>query len=100
TIRGREAPHQLELTLDGRRVLLAHLGGDEDLVAVQANPPAPSDGIETRRLRIRVPVKAGRRELAGAFLGETSPRFETNRLQRFVRDFNPYDAEGAPHVRS
>jgi hypothetical protein len=99
-IRGLQAPHQLELTLDGRRILLAHLGGDEDLVAVQSNPTAASDGIETQRLRIRVFVKAGRRELASAFLGETSPRFETNRLQRFVRDFNPYDAEGAPHVQS
>jgi hypothetical protein len=99
-IRGLQAPHQLELTLDGRRILLAHLGGDEDLVAVQSNPTAASDGIEAGRLRIRVFVKAGRRELASAFLGETSPRFETNRLQRFVRDFNPYDAEGAPHVQS
>jgi hypothetical protein len=99
-IRGLQAPHQLELTLDGRRLLLAHLGGDDDLVAVQANPTAASDGIETTRLRIRVSVKAGRRELASAFLGETSPRLETNRLQRFVRDFNPYDAEGAPHVQS
>ena len=74
-------------------------GGDEDLVAVQANPTAASDGIETER-RLRVFVKSGRRQLGSAFLEETSPRLETNRLQRFVRDFNPYDAEGASHIQS
>jgi hypothetical protein len=99
-IRGLQAPHQLELTLDGARILMATMGGNDDLVAVQSNPTSASDAIEFKRLRIRVPVKAGRHEIAGAFLGETSPRFETNRLQRFVRDFNPYDAEGAPHVQS
>ena len=99
-IRGLQAAHQLELTLDGTRILLARVGGDEDLVAVQANPTTASDGIETQRLRLRLFVKAGRRQLGSAFLEETSPRLETNRLQRFVRDFNPYDAEGAAHVQS
>ncbi|MEP7305001.1 MAG: DUF1592 domain-containing protein [Acidobacteriota bacterium] len=99
-IRGLQTAHQLELTLDGKRILLAPIGGDEDLVAVQANPTAASDGIETERLRLRVFVKSGRRQLGSAFLEETSPRLETNRLQRFVRDFNPYDAEGAAHVQS
>jgi hypothetical protein len=99
-MRGLQAPHQLELTLDGSRILMATVGGNDDLVAVQANPTAASDAIELKRLRIRVPVKAGRHQIAIAFLGETSSRFETNRLQRFVRDFNPYDAEGAPHVQS
>jgi hypothetical protein len=99
-IRGLQAPHQLELTLDGKRILIATLGGNDDLVAVQKNPTAASDALEMQRLRIRLSVKAGRHEIESAFLGETSPRFETNRLQRFVRDFNPYDAEGAPHVQS
>jgi hypothetical protein len=99
-IRGLQLPHQLELTLDGTRILLAGIGGDQDLVTVQANPTAASDGIETQRLRVRMFVRAGRREIGSAFLAETSPRLETNRLQRFVRDFNPYDAEGAPHVQS
>ena len=99
-MRGLQAPHQLELALDGSRILMTSVGGNDDLVAVQKNPTAASDDIESQRLRIRVAVKAGRHQIESAFLGETSPRFETNRLQRFVRDFNPYDAEGAPHVKS
>ena len=53
------------------------------------------------RLRVRRVVKAGQRDVAAAFLDATPPLFETNRLQRFIRDFsNPFDAEGAPHVQS
>jgi mono/diheme cytochrome c family protein len=100
-MRGLEDPQELELTLDGGRLLLAKLGGPEDLVAVQKNPTEASDAIETTRLRIRTFVKAGTREIGAAFLEKPHPVLETNRLQRFLRDFaNPYDAEGAPHVQS
>jgi hypothetical protein len=99
-IRGLEEPHSLELTLDGERVMLASFGGADDLQAVQKNPTDASDAIESARLRARVTVKAGRREVGAAFLDFTSPHLETHRLQRFVRDFSPYDAEGAPHVQS
>ncbi len=99
-IRGLEDPHQLELTVDGQRILLAKIGGDEDLTALQTNPTAASDTLERDRLHVRVFVKAGQRDVAAAFLGETPAVFDTSRLQPFVRDFNPYDAEGAPHVQS
>src|SRR5690606_8727714 len=40
-------------------------------------------------------------EISAAFLDEVPPLLETNRLQRFIRDFSsPYDAEGSPHVQS
>jgi hypothetical protein len=99
-IRGLEEPHSLELMLDGDRLLLASFGGPEDLQAVQRNPTDASDALEAARLRTRVTVTAGRREVGAAFLDFTSPHLETHRLQRFVRDFSPYDAEGAPHVQS
>jgi len=99
-IRGLEDPHQLELTLDGRRILLSPLGGDEDLIALQANPTDASDALEADRLRVRAFVEAGQRDLTAAFLEETPSIFDTTRLQPFIRDFNPYDAEGAPHVQS
>jgi hypothetical protein len=100
-IRGLEDPQRLELTLDGERVHMAALGGDADLVAVQKNPTDTSNAIEATRLRVRLFAKAGQHDLAAAFLETTPPLFETNRLQRFIRDFaNPYDAEGAPHVQS
>ena len=99
-MRGLQDPHQVEITLDGRRILLATLGGDEDLVTLQKNPTATSDEIEAR-LHVRVHVKAGTRTVAAAFLEETPWTLETARLQPFIRDFNsPFAAEGAPHVQS
>jgi len=100
-MRGLEDPQEVELTVDGERILSASIGGDKDLIALQTNPTDTSDGIEATRLRVRRFVKAGQRDVAAAFIEKTSPTFETNRLQRFIRDFaNPFDAEGAPHVLS
>jgi hypothetical protein len=100
-IRGLEDPHELELTLDEEPILRALIGGDKDLIALQTNPTDTSDALEASRLRVRRAVKAGQRDVAAAFLDATPPLFETNRLQRFIRDFsNPFDAEGAPHVQS
>jgi hypothetical protein len=100
SIRGLEQPHTLEIALDGERIRLADLGGEKDLVPLQKNPSATSDRIEAERLRVRLSVKAGERDITAAFLDEVSPRLATIRLERFERDFNPYDAEGAPHVQS
>jgi hypothetical protein len=100
-MRGLEDPQEVELTLDGERILTASIGGEQDLVALQTNPTDTSDQIEATRLRVRWFVKAGQRDVAAAFIEKTSPAFETHRLQRFIRDFaNPFDAEGAPHVLS
>ena len=100
-IRGLEDPHDLELTLDEEPILRASIGGEKDLIALQTNPTDTSDALEASRLRVRRTVKAGQRDLVAAFLDATPALFETNRLQRFIRDFsNPFDAEGAPHVQS
>jgi mono/diheme cytochrome c family protein len=100
-MRGVHNRHQVELTLDGERVLLAEFGGPDDLVALQQNPTETSDAIETKRLRVRLFVKAGRHELVAAFQDEAPAIMATSRLQPFLRDFdNPYAADGAPHVQS
>ena len=100
-MRGLEDPQEVELTVDGERILSASVGGDQDLIALQTNPTDTSDNIEATRLRVRRFVRAGQRDVAAAFIEKTSPAFETHRLQRFIRDFaNPFDAEGAPHVLS
>jgi hypothetical protein len=100
-MRGLQDPHQVEITVDGKRVLLATIGGDDDLVRLQQNPTAASDEIEAKRLHVRVHVRAGARTITAAFLEETPWTLETVRLQPFVRDFsNPFAAEGAPHVQS
>ena len=100
-MRGLQDPHQVEIALDGARILLATIGGDEALVKLQKNPTATSDEIEATKLRVRVHVKAGTRTVTAAFLEETPWTLETARLQPFTRDFsNPFAAEGAPHVQT
>jgi hypothetical protein len=100
-MRGLEDQHQVEITVDGDRVLLATIGGSDDLVKLQQNPTTTSDDIEAKRLRVRVHVKAGTRTITAAFLEETPWTLESVRLQPFLRDFsNPFAAEGAPHVQS
>ena len=100
-MRGLQDPHQVEIAVDGERILLATIGGNDDLVKLQKNPTATSDDIEAKRLRVRVHVKAGTRTITAAFLEETPWTLETARLQPFLRDFsNPFAAEGAPHVQS
>jgi hypothetical protein len=100
TTRGLEQPHKVELAVDGQRVLLARIGGNEDLAALQKNTTDVSDAVENNRLRVRIFVKAGERDVAASFIEEVSARFATRRLQTFVRDFNTYDAEGSPHIKS
>jgi mono/diheme cytochrome c family protein len=100
TTRGLEQPHRMELSIDGERVLLATVGGNQDLAALQKHTTDVSDAIDANRLRIRVFVQAGERDVAAAFIEEVPARFATRRLQSFVRDFNTYDAEGAPHLKS
>ena len=57
---GLEWPHQLEITLDGERVFLAPVGGEEDNEMSDANFAAAAESID-ERLKIRVPVNAGPR---------------------------------------
>ena len=100
-MRGLQDPHRIEVTVDGDRILLATIGGDEDLVNLQKNPTATSDEIEAKRLHVRVPVKAGTHTITAAVIEEAPWTLETARLQPFVRDFsNPFAAEGAPHVQT
>ena len=100
-IRGLEYSHEVELSLDGARLLLATIGGRDDLVALQRNPTATSDAIETQRLRVRVRVLAGQRALVATLLDEAPANLQAARLQPFIRDFdNPFGAERAPHVQS
>jgi hypothetical protein len=100
-MRGLQDPHEIELTLDGERILLAKAGGPDDLVALQKNPTETSDAIEAKRLRLRLFVKAGQHDLTAAVVGEAPAFLATSRLQPFLRDFaNPFAAEGAMHVQS
>jgi len=96
-IRGLEHPHQVEITVDGERVFLGTVGGPPDVVG-EGSITDRSDAIDAR-LTARVPVKAGQRLVAAAFIQKTGAG--TNRLRPFVRsNAGTYDATGRPHVES
>jgi len=97
TMRGLEQPHQLEISVDGVRIHLAGFGGDKDVTASSANPTLTGDEID-ERFTVRVPLKAGRRSIAVAFLEKTSA-YNTRRLQSYVRSSaDTIDFSGFPHI--
>ena len=99
SIRGLEYEHQLEVTIDGARVLLAPVGGANDYVESSVNATNVVNSLD-RRLQARVIVKAGQRAVGAAFL-RRPPVFGGSRLQPFLRTtLMAGDHLGLPHVES
>jgi mono/diheme cytochrome c family protein len=66
-MRGMEDPHQIEVSLDGTRLLLVEAGGHEDFVRMAQNPGTFGAELD-QRLTVRLPVKAGVHSIAAATL--------------------------------
>ena len=98
-IRGLEHPSQIEIAVDGKRVFLGSVGGEDDLKALFENPAPNSDRIDAR-LQVTVPIKAGPRDITAAFL-EKPPAGNSLHLQSFRRSSaDPLDFTGWPHLAS
>jgi mono/diheme cytochrome c family protein len=95
-VTGLEFAHQLEVTIDGTRVLLAPVGGEEDNRLSDANQALAADRIDAR-LRTRVAVKAGPRSIGVAFLRRTSAESDEP-LQPFTRDLDLQNMNGIPLI--
>ena len=96
-VRGLEYEHQLEYTVDGARVHLSKVGGEEDFKANLKNMTKAGDDVEARA-HIRVPLKAGPHVIAAAFL-ERTDAINPLRLQPFIRSSNDtLDTIGHPHL--
>jgi mono/diheme cytochrome c family protein len=97
TMRGLEYPHQLEISVDGERVHVAPFGGDKEIAASSDNPTTTGDSVDGR-FTVRVPLKAGPRRIAVAFLEKTHA-LNTRRLQNYVRSSSDtIDFSGYPHI--
>jgi mono/diheme cytochrome c family protein len=95
-IRGLEHPHQLEITVDGARVFLGTVGGDAE--AGQKGVVTDKSDATDARLRVRVPIEAGSRLVAAAWVRKIAEG--TTRLRPFLRsNAGTYDATGRPHVK-
>ena len=96
-VRGLEYEHQLEYTVDGARVHISRVGGDEDFRANLKNMTKAGDDVENRA-HIRIPLKAGPHVITAAFV-ERSDAINPLRLQPFVRSSNDtLDTIGHPHL--
>jgi mono/diheme cytochrome c family protein len=97
-MRGLEAPHQVEFAVDGERILLASLGGAEDLASLFQKPTETGDAVDAR-LHARVRVKAGPHVVTAAFLADAQAA-EPVRLEPYIRSsVDNFDWSGHPHLQ-
>ena len=97
-MRGLEAPHQVEFSIDDRRMLLTTIGGPADLANLFQKPTETGDAVDAR-LRVRVPVKAGPHMLTVSFLEDASST-APGRLQPYIRSSTDnFDWTGHPHLQ-
>ena len=97
-IRGLEHTHQVEIAIDGERVLLAPIGKHHEPDMPDAIITARSDATDAR-LRVRAPVRAGARTVTATFVRKVGAG--TNRLRPFDRsNAGTYDSTGRPHIET
>ncbi len=98
-VRGLEFPHQVEFTVDGERIHVVSIGGNDDLASLFNKPTDTGDAVDAR-LRVRVPVKAGPHVVTAAFVQEPEVA-EPLRLQPFLRSsVDNFDWSGRPHLQT
>jgi hypothetical protein len=93
---GLEWAHELEIAVDGERVFLAQVGGEEDNAMSDANMSAAANEIDAR-LRTRTFVTAGSHDVTVAFLARSAA--ETHEpLELHTRNLDLQDMNGLPVV--
>jgi hypothetical protein len=84
------------VTVDGDRVFLAQVGGEDDNRASDANFAEAADMIDGR-LRMRIPIKAGPHEIGVAFLRKNSSE-TAEPLELHSYDHDLQNMNGIPQV--
>jgi mono/diheme cytochrome c family protein len=96
-IRGLELEHDLEVTLDGERIVLARFGGPKDEQANYLQPTLAGDEME-KRFEKRLKIPAGLHEVGVAFLKKSSAT-TLELLQPFDRErIDPITPVGIPEL--
>jgi cytochrome c5 len=93
---GLEWPHQLEISIDGERVFMAPVGGEEDNKLSDTNLALAKETLDSR-LRARIHVKAGPRVVSVAFIRKSSAE-SVEPLQPFTRDLDMQNMNGVPLI--
>src|SRR5688572_22857710 len=96
-IRGLELPHDLEVTLDGQRIVLARFGGPKDEQANYLQPSLAGDEME-KRFQKRLTVTAGMHDVGVSFIKKSSAT-TVELLQPFARErLDPITPVGIPEL--
>jgi mono/diheme cytochrome c family protein len=95
-VTGLEYAHDLEIAIDGQRVFLTPVGGEEDNLLSDANLGVAKDTLDAR-LKARIPVSAGRHAVSVAFVMRNSAASDEP-LQPFTRDLDLQNMNGLPIV--
>jgi mono/diheme cytochrome c family protein len=93
---GLEWPHELEISIDGARVFLAEVGGPQDNKLSDTNLALTKETLD-KRLRTRIPVKAGPHAVGVTFLRKDSA-LSDEPLQPFTRNLDLQDMNGVPTI--
>jgi hypothetical protein len=93
---GLEFAHQVEISVDGERVFLAQVGGDEDNRASDLAMSATADKID-ERLKKKVFVKAGPRVVGVTFVKRNHAESDEP-LQQHERNHDLQDMNGLPLI--
>ncbi len=93
---GLEFAHDVEISIDGERVFLAQVGGDEDNRASDIAMSATADKID-ERLKTRVKVKAGPHQVGVTFVRRNSAESDEP-LQPHGRNHDLQDMNGLPLI--
>lgn len=93
---GLEYAHQIEVSVDGQRVFLSHVGGEADNLMMDTNLGLAGNTIDAR-LRAKVPLKAGPHAIAVAFLARDHAE-SVEPLQPFTRNLDLQDMNGIPII--
>jgi hypothetical protein len=93
---GLEWAHELEISIDGERVFVAPVGGEQDNLMSDRNFSAAADTIDAR-LRARAFVEAGQHQVSVAFLRRNSAQTQEP-LELHTRDQDLQNMNGVPLV--
>jgi mono/diheme cytochrome c family protein len=98
-VEGHETPHNFVVTIDGKQVFSAPLGGKADHDAAKENAPVPREEFNARMTSPRIKVTAGLHAVGFTFVER--PQQEQNMWQPVLRSSQEaHNPAGMPRLRN
>jgi mono/diheme cytochrome c family protein len=98
-VEGHETPHHFIVTIDGKQVFSAPIGGKDDHERATENKPVPREEFDKRMASPRIKVTAGLHEIGFTFVER--PTQEQNMWQPVLRSSQEaHNPSGLPRLRN